>query len=181
MLVCSPRLSVRRDTVMAMARRTTEGLDVSSSLVADPEQPSLEAIAARLRAFREVRDWQRFHTPRNLAMSIVVECGELFEHFQWVDDEELAAHLADREDDVAEELADVAIYLVQLADTIGISLTKAIVNKIDRNDERYPVESSRGTATKHAKLKAAKASARPDRSGRGATREAVAANGAAPR
>jgi dCTP diphosphatase len=117
---------------------------------------SLEEIAARLRDFRQARDWQRFHTPRNLAMSIAVECGELLEHFQWVDDEDLAAHLAAREEDVAEELADVAIYLVQLADTIGVSLSEAIEHKIERNDERYPVESSKGTAKKHTELQAAR-------------------------
>lgn len=119
-----------------------------------PHETSLDAIALQLRDFRDVRDWQRFHTPRNLAMSIAVECGELLEHFQWVDDKDLAAHLAEREDDVAEELADVAIYLVQLADTIGVSLSEAIADKIERNDERYPVESSKGSATKHTELRA---------------------------
>ncbi len=83
-------------------------------------------------------------------MSIVVECGELLEHFQWRDDDELGAHLAEHEGDVAEELADVAIYLVQLADTIGVSLSAAIASKIDRNDERYPVEQARGKARKPA-------------------------------
>ena len=135
-----------------MASRNTSVLENGAS--APPAPPSaavsLDEIALRLRSFREAREWERFHTPRNLAMSIVVECGELLEHFQWRDDDELEAHLAEHEGDVAEELADVAIYLVQLADTIGVSLSAAIASKIDRNDERYPVEQARGRARKPA-------------------------------
>jgi dCTP diphosphatase len=135
-----------------MGSRNTTVLETDAPAPLAPPSPvvSLDEIALRLRSFREAREWERFHTPRNLAMSIVVECGELLEHFQWRDDEELGAHLSEHEADVAEELADVAIYLVQLADTIGISLSTAIAGKIDRNDERYPVEQARGRARKPA-------------------------------
>jgi len=137
---------------------TVEQLDQellgSSPVVED----SLSTISAKLRAFRDARDWQRFHTPRNLALSIAVECGELLEHFQWVDDEELSAHLAGREDDVAEEIADVAIYVIQLADALGLSLSEVIAAKIERNERRYPAELSRGSAAKHTELSARRGS-----------------------
>lgn len=118
----------------------------------DPND-SLRTIADRLREFRDERDWHRFHTPRNLAMSIAIECGELLEHFQWKCDEELAAYVAKREDEVAEELADVAIYLVQLAETLDISLGDAIAAKIATNDQRYPSKLARGSALKHTELR----------------------------
>jgi dCTP diphosphatase len=133
----------------AAAARLEDGVPDGTS----PAHDSLSAIARVLRDFREARDWQRFHTPRNLAMSIVIECGELLEHFQWVSDEDVAAHVAAREEDVAEELADVAIYVVQLAETLGISLADAIAAKIERNEERYPVVLARGTAVKHTELR----------------------------
>lgn len=137
-----------------MPQHATVGVERRASTSAD--ETSLDAIAARLREFRQARDWQRFHTPRNLAMSVAVECGELLEHFQWIDDADLAEHLAAREEEVAEELADVAIYLVQLADTIGVSLSEAIAQKIERNDQRYPLEASRGNAKKHTELRPVK-------------------------
>ncbi len=121
------------------------------------DQDSLAAIVDRLRDFREARDWGRFHSPKNLALSIAVECGELLEHFQWLDDANAAEELSAKSE-VAEELADVAIYVVQLADTLGISLGDAIAAKIDSNERRYPVELARGNATKHDEFRARRAS-----------------------
>ena len=122
------------------------------------DEDSLAAIAARLRDFREARDWGRFHTPGNLALAIGVECGELLEHFQWLDDENAAEELTAKSDQVGEELADVAIYVIQLADTLGIPLGDAIAAKIDANNSRYPVELARGNATKHDEFHARRAS-----------------------
>lgn len=132
----------------------------AAQLASDLEEPwpndSLSAISLRLRAFRDVREWKRFHTPRNLAMSVAVECGELLEHFQWVRDEDVAEHVAEREEEVAEELADVMIYIVQLADALGISLPDAIAAKIGRNEQRYPAALARGTAVKHTELRSSR-------------------------
>ncbi len=140
-----------------MAERSVAGpLDLQ--LLASSPEDSLSAVAARLRAFRDARDWGRYHTPRNLAMSIAVECGELLEHFQWISEDELPAHLEARQNDVAEELADVAIYVIQLADVLGIPLPVAIAAKIERNEERYPAELSRGSAAKHTELRARRVS-----------------------
>jgi dCTP diphosphatase len=137
-----------------MARHVTAGLDQRLASSSRFAEDSLEAIAAKLRVFRDDRDWQRFHTPRNLAISLAVECGELLEHFQWVGDADLAEHLTERKDQVAEELADVAIYAIQLADSLELSLSEAIATKIECNAGRYPVELASGNAAKHTELHA---------------------------
>ena len=88
---------------------------------------TLEDLAGDLRRFAAERDWQQFHTPKNLALSLAVEVGELLEHFQWGSDGEIAERLraADGREAVAEELADVLIYLVRLADVAGVDLLAA--------------------------------------------------------
>jgi len=110
----------------------------------------LSAIATRLREFSDRRDWGRFHTPKNLAMALSVEVAELVEHFQWLTPEEANALPRDpaalRE--VEDELADVGIYLVRMADVLGIDLSTAMARKIDRNEERFPVELMRGRASR---------------------------------
>ena len=105
----------------------------------------IESLTARLRGFAEARDWERFHTPKNLAMALVAEAGELVEHFQWLTPDESAA-IADDPDateQVADELADIAIYLLRMADVMGVDLAAAIDGKIERNEERFPPEAER--------------------------------------
>jgi NTP pyrophosphatase (non-canonical NTP hydrolase) len=109
-------------------------------------------VTEELVRFREERGWERFHTPKNLALGIAVEVGELLEHFQWLDEAELDDHMSRRRSDVAEEIADVAIYLIQLASVLGISLPDALRAKLALNAERYPVSLARGTHTKHTHL-----------------------------
>ena len=109
----------------------------------------LDALLARIRAFREARDWGSFHTPRNIATSIAVEAAELLEHFQWTRENEPFHDL----DGIAEELADVAIYVLELADLLGLSLENAIVEKLAINDRRYPVAQSKGSTKKHSALR----------------------------
>ena len=110
-------------------------------------------LAARLRTFAEERDWEQFHTPKNLAMALSVEAGELLELFQWLTPEESRAITgspmgAER---VQEELADVLIYLVRLADVLGVDLEAAVETKLQLNAGKYPVDLSRGNATKASK------------------------------
>jgi NTP pyrophosphatase (non-canonical NTP hydrolase) len=112
----------------------------------------MQEVLARIRAFRDERDWMQFHDPKNLAVSIVIEAAELLEHFQWKDKTQAERHVAENKDAVAEEIADVAIYLLELADNLGVDLEKAIHRKLDRNAEKYPVEKARGVATKYNKL-----------------------------
>jgi NTP pyrophosphatase (non-canonical NTP hydrolase) len=107
-------------------------------------------LAARLRAFAQERDWEQFHTPKNLAMALSVEAGELLELFQWLTPEESHAVLTTPAgaQQVQEELADVLIYLVRLADVLGVDLEAAVETKLKLNAHKYPVDLSRGNATK---------------------------------
>ena len=82
----------------------------------------MQQVMARIRAFRDERDWMQFHDPKNLAVSIAIEAAELLEHFQWKDKAESERHAAENRNAVAEEIADVAIYLLELADNLGIDL-----------------------------------------------------------
>jgi NTP pyrophosphatase (non-canonical NTP hydrolase) len=113
---------------------------------------TLEELAERLRAFAEERDWEQFHSPKNLSMALAVEAAELLEHFQWLTEEESLALPPARRDAVAEELADVFIYLVRLADRLGIDLLAAAGEKMVKNAERYPAEKSRGHKRKYTEI-----------------------------
>ncbi len=98
----------------------------------------LSDLKERLRAFATARDWQQFHTPKNLAMALVAEAGEVVEHFQWLTPAESEALTAERRAEVALELADVLLYLVMLADRLDVDLADAAQKKIILNDSRFP-------------------------------------------
>ena len=107
----------------------------------------LQRLRGELRAFARERDWEQFHTPKNLAMALAGEVGELLEVFQWLTPEEAAAVMESaRADDVADELADVAIYLVRLADVLDVDLLDVARAKLELNRDRYPPASVRGRA-----------------------------------
>ena len=108
-------------------------------------------LAEVLRAFSAERDWDRFHTPKNLAIALSVEAAELLEPFQWLTPEQsiTIATDPDRAAPIAGELADVLIYLVRLADVLGIDLNDAVTQKLAANTARYPVDRSRGSAAKY--------------------------------
>jgi NTP pyrophosphatase (non-canonical NTP hydrolase) len=112
----------------------------------------VEDVLKRIRQFRDERDWMKFHDPKNLAMSISIEAAELLEHFQWKTGEEAGRYAAENREALADEVADVAIYLFELADNIGIDLAAAIHRKLDKNAAKYPVDKARGVATKYDKL-----------------------------
>jgi NTP pyrophosphatase (non-canonical NTP hydrolase) len=112
----------------------------------------IEDLAARLRAFAEARDWEQFHSPKNLSMALAVEAAELLEHFQWLTEPESLALAPARRAAVAEEIADVFIYLVRLSDRVGVDLLEATRAKMEKNAVRYPVEKSRGTKKKYSEL-----------------------------
>lgn len=111
---------------------------------------TLDDLAAELRRFAAERDWERYHTPKNLAISLSVEVGELLEHVQWGSDEEIAGAFrsAAGKEAIGEELADVLIYLVRLADVLGIDLLAAASSKIAANATRYPADEVRGSSAK---------------------------------
>lgn len=114
----------------------------------------MEAIRQELAEFAAERDWEQFHTPKNLAMALAGEVGELAAELQWLADEEIQQSLATGtlRQRVAGEMADVFIYLVRLADVCGIELLSAAHAKVAENRVRYPVEKARGHARKYDEL-----------------------------
>ena len=99
----------------------------------------MQDTLAKIRKFRDDRDWKRFHDPKNLAASISIEAAELLELFQWMTGPESTRFAAENRERVAEEMADVAIYLFELADITGIDLAQAIDDKLEKNARKYPV------------------------------------------
>ncbi|MCP5153313.1 MAG: nucleotide pyrophosphohydrolase [Ectothiorhodospiraceae bacterium] len=119
----------------------------------DPTTRSeLTELRDALRAFAAARDWEQFHSPKNLAMALAAEVGELVEPFRWLTETESAAPDARTLEAVREEMADVLIFLVRLADRLDVDLADAVRAKMARNETRYPVELARGRATKHDRL-----------------------------
>src|SRR5689334_2457130 len=103
----------------------------------------LAELAATLRAFAAARDWEKYHTPKNLVMALSAEVGELTELFQWLTPDEAgsAMHDPERAAGIKDELADVLIYLIRLADVLGVDLAQAARAKIHRNESRFPATS----------------------------------------
>src|SRR5712671_7892885 len=97
-------------------------------------------VAAALRAFAKARDWDRFHTPRNLAAAMSVEAAEVLEHFQWLTDEESQSLSGEKKEEVAMELADVFLYLVRLSDRLGVDLLHSTERKMAINAKNYPAD-----------------------------------------
>ena len=112
----------------------------------------LDALAADLRDFARARDWEQFHAPKNLAMSLAIEAAEVMEHFQWSGVEATPALAAGKREAIALELADVMIYLLRLSTVLGVDLIDAVRAKLAINEERYPVAKARGRADKYDEL-----------------------------
>ena len=110
---------------------------------------SIKDLSARINQFVVERDWAQFHSPKNLAMAMIVEAGEVVEHFQWMTEAQ-SAHLdAKTQHEVGEELADTFVYLLRIADVCGIDLIAAANAKIDKNALKYPVEKAKGNNAKY--------------------------------
>lgn len=109
---------------------------------------NLDELRLRLRQFAAERDWEQFHTPKNLAAALIVEAAELLEHFQWLTAEQSAQLSPETRREVEEELADVLLYLTRLADILGVDLLAAAARKIERNAEKYPADEVKGSARK---------------------------------
>ena len=112
---------------------------------------SLEALQQRVRKFAQDRDWEQFHTPKNLAMALGGECGELLAELQWLSDEQAAEVMQTdfSAQAVSHEIADVAIYLLRLSDVLQIDLGKVILDKLRLNESRYPIPRAYGNARKY--------------------------------
>lgn len=120
-------------------------------MIMDEWTDGLRGLRDRVQAFAAAREWQRFHTPRNLAMALAGEVGELLAELQWLTDEDVLAALREphARHRLADEVADVLIYLVRFADVCGLDPLSEANAKIDRNEHRYPVAQARGTAAKY--------------------------------
>ena len=111
---------------------------------------SLDNLKNRLRKFADERDWDQFHSPKNLSMALIAEAAELIEHFQWLTQEESAGLPGDKLKEVEQELADILIYLVRISDKLGIDLVEAAERKIDLNKIKYPSEVVKGNSKKYS-------------------------------
>jgi NTP pyrophosphatase (non-canonical NTP hydrolase) len=112
-------------------------------------QDRLDALRERLRAFVQERDWEQFHSPKNLAMAMIVEAAELVEHFQWMTEQQSKDIAPEKLEQVSQELADTFIYLLRMADVLGIDLIAAAHVKMDLNAKKYPAEKVRGSNAKY--------------------------------
>ena len=117
-----------------------------------PMLKTLAHLRDRLRQFAAERDWDQFHSPKNLAMALNVEAAELLEHFQWISEGQSKALSHDKLKEVREELADVLLYVIRLADKLDVDLMTAASDKIDVNAKKYPADKSRGSSRKYTEL-----------------------------
>lgn len=113
---------------------------------------SLSDLTAQLRRFAKERDWDQFHSPKNLAAALSVEAGEVLEHFQWLTEEQSRDLPADKRAQIELELADVLLYLLRLSDQLKIDLLDAAGRKIRINAKKYPPDRARGSTRKYTEL-----------------------------
>ncbi len=109
-------------------------------------------ILQEIRSFRDERDWMQFHNPKDLAAAISIESSELLELFLWKTDEQTERELDSKRDAIADEIADIAIYLFELADNLGIELFGAMQSKLQKNAAKYPVDKAKGSSRKYTDL-----------------------------
>lgn len=113
----------------------------------------LKKVIDKILDFRQQRDWEQFHNPKNLAISISLEAAELLENFQWKNMEESLKHALENKEKISEEIADLLIYIFYLCNDLGIDFMEAIENKISENQKKYPVNKSKGNSLKYNELK----------------------------
>ena len=99
--------------------------------------------------FRDERDWKQFHNPKDMSASLILEAAELLEHFQWKNNDEMAAHVAEHRDKVAEEVADVLYWVLLISHDLDIDLMDAFKKKMEQNRAKYPAEKARGSHKKY--------------------------------
>lgn len=109
----------------------------------------LDDLSRRLREFAQVRDWEQFHSPKNISMALIGEAGELIEHFQWLTEKQSYQLPPEKLEAVRLEMADILIYLIRLSDRLGINLMAAVEDKIALNEKKYPADQVRGSPKKY--------------------------------
>lgn len=113
---------------------------------------SIEELTERIRSFVAAREWQQYHNPKDMAVAIAAEAGELMQHFVWQQPDQLDVRVREHREEIASEIADVGILLFEMADLLGMKLGDVMVAKIAHNEQRYPVEKSRGNNRKYHEL-----------------------------
>ncbi|MFH1061981.1 MAG: nucleotide pyrophosphohydrolase [Candidatus Omnitrophota bacterium] len=112
----------------------------------------IKKITGKIKKFRDERDWLQFHDSKNMAISIMLEASELLEHFQWKTKAEVKKYIQTNGESVQEEIADISMYLFELADNLGIDLIKAMEKKLKKNAAKYPVSKAKGSHKKYNQL-----------------------------
>jgi dCTP diphosphatase len=111
-----------------------------------------ETLKKKINNFREERDWKKFHNPKDLALSLVLEATEVLEHFQWKNGEQIDNHVKNKKSEIKEELADVYYWLLTLSHDLDIDLNEALEDKLIKNEEKYPIDKARGNSKKYTEL-----------------------------
>jgi len=117
-----------------------------------PMNDSISSLTARIQSFVDAREWRQFHSAKDLSVAIAAEAGELMQHFVWQQDGQIDERVSERRDEIASEIADVGILLFEFADNLGLQLGDVMAAKLARNEQRYPVEKSRGNNLKYNQL-----------------------------
>lgn len=112
----------------------------------------LQPLIQALRIFAKERDWEQFHSPKNLASALSVEAAELLEHFQWLTEDQSRSLTDGKKREIAQELADVFLYLLQLSDKLGVDLLEAARDKLVANGQKYPADRVRGSSKKYTEI-----------------------------
>ena len=112
----------------------------------------IKKLTEKIIEFRNERDWEQFHKPKDLAISLSLEASELLEHFQWKSNEEIEEYIKNNKEEIGDELGDVFNYLLIMAHDFGIDLADVAMKKIEKNKAKYPVEKAKGKHTKYNKL-----------------------------
>ncbi|EKD52651.1 MAG: MazG nucleotide pyrophosphohydrolase [uncultured bacterium] len=116
------------------------------------EKDSVSNLTERIIKFRDARDWKQFHNPKDVSLSLVLEAGEVMEHFQWKNAEEMEQCVKEHRDEIGAELADVLYWVLLLGNDLGIDVLEALNRKMDENELRYSVEKAKGNHKKYTEL-----------------------------
>jgi NTP pyrophosphatase (non-canonical NTP hydrolase) len=112
----------------------------------------LRNLLNKIKKFTGERDWDQFHNPKDLAISVALEASELLEHFQWKSQKEVKKYIKTHKEEIGDEIADVMIYITHLSEKVGINLLEACERKLEKNKKKYPIAKSKGKNTKYTDL-----------------------------
>ena len=112
----------------------------------------LKKLTAEIVKFRDERNWQQFHNPKDVALSLVLEASELLEHFQWKNNDEISSHVEKSSHEIGEELADILYWVLLMSHDLKIDISSALENKLEKNKVKYPINLSKGNSIKYNKF-----------------------------